>query len=201
MATHIDVLKSGLQVCYGIVFLALILWVFPDLRAASKMLLERASTAASFKFSGLEIAFSATSVAQGLELAKVPEEEQAGVLTAVQNLGSDGFRRLMAVGQLENLCEFERPTPQMRSDVALDYDLAAKGLTEIEPSWNTLESVKAWRASVIAKGGDVEIGAPARCYKMTLTNVGSRVKTVIVENLAPAFHALVPTGKKLVAMK
>jgi hypothetical protein len=201
MATHLDALKSGLQVCYGIVFLALIIWVFPDLRAASKMLLERASTAASFKFSGLEIAFSATSVAQGLELAKVPEDEQAIVLAAVQNLGSDGFRRLMAVGQLENLCEFERPTPQMRSDVALDYELAAKGLTEIEPSWNTLESVKAWRTSVLAKGRDVEIGAPHQCYKMTLSKVGNRVKTVIVENLAPAFHALIPTDKKLVAMR
>lgn len=201
MTTHIDTLKSGLQVCYGLVFLALIVWVFPDLRAASKMLLERASTAASFKFSGLEIAFSATSVAQGLELAQVPENEQETVLAAVQDLGSDGFRRLMAVGQLENLCEFLRPTPQMRADVALDYELAAKGLTQIEPSRETFQSVKAWWASVTAKGGEVEIGAPHQCYKMTLTKVGSRVKTVIVENLAPAFHALVPTGKKLVAMK
>lgn len=200
MSSKIDTLKAGLQVCYGAVFLTLVLWVFPDLRMASKVLLERASTAASFKIAGLEVAFSASAVARGLELANVPAEEQKTVLEAIQSLGSKEFRRLMAVGQLENLCEFQRPTPEMRSDVALDYELEAKGLTKIEPSQETLESVRAWRAGLIAKGETLPIGAPSNCYKMTLTKVGARVKTVIVENLAPAFNAIVPTGNKLVAM-
>lgn len=201
MATKIDTLKAILQVCYGVVFLALILWVFPDLRVASKILLERAATAATFKIAGLEIAFNATAVARGLELDNVPADEQKSVLDAIHRLDSKEFIRLMAVGQLENLCEFQRPTPAMRNNVALDYDLEARGLTKIEPSRDILESVQAWRAGLIAKGESVPIGAPHNCYNMTLTKVGSRVKTVIVENLAPAFTTMVPAGDKLVAMK
>jgi hypothetical protein len=200
MSTHLDTLKAGLHVCYGVVFLVLILWVFPDIRSASKVLLDRAASASSLEVVGFKVAFTETTVAQGLVLADVPAGEQKPVLDAIHSLNSREFVRLMAVGQLANLCEYDRPTPTMRNDVALDYDLQEKGLTKIEPSRTILESVQAWHAKVTARGERIAIGAPRNCYQMTLTDVGSRVKTVIVQNLAPAFNNFAPAANKLIAM-
>jgi hypothetical protein len=201
MLTRLDVVKGGLQVCYGAVFLALFLVVFPDIRDASKILLDRAASATSLEVIGVKVAFTESAVAQGLELDNVREAEQKIVLDAINGLTSREFIRLMAVGQLANLCEFDRPTREMRNDVALDYDLEAKGLVKIEPSRDVLERVRAWQVKAAAKGEDSSIGAPRDCYKMTLTDIGSRVKTVIVQNLAPAFNMLAPAPNKVIAMR
>lgn len=201
MRSNLDTLKAGLQVTYGVVFLVLILWMFPDIRDASKILLDRAASASSLEVVGFKVAFTEATVERGLELDNVPADEQKPVLDAIRGLNSKQFIRLMAVGQLANLCEFDVPTPEMRNDVALDYDLEAKGLTRIAPSYAVLKSVQAWSAKAMARGEDVKIGAPRGCYTMTLTETGSRVKTVIVRNLAPAFSSLVPGGgNKVVAM-
>lgn len=200
MSNGLDVLKAGLQVCYGVVFLVLILWVFPDIRNASRILLDRAASASSLEVAGLKVAFTEGIVAQGLELENVPTNEQKIVLDAIHGLDAREFVRLMAVGQLAGLCEFDHPTPQMRDDVALDYDLQAKGLAKIEQSHAALESVLAWHAKQTARGERIAIGAPRSCYEMQLTDVGSRVKTVIVKSLAPAFNTLSPASK-VVAMK
>jgi hypothetical protein len=201
MRSNLDTLKAGLQVTYGVVFLVLILWMFPDIRDASKILLDRAASASSLEVVGFKVAFTEATVERGLELDNVPADEQKPVLDAIRGLNSKQFIRLMAVGQLANLCEFDVPTPEMRNDVALDYDLEAKGLTRIAPSYTVLQNVQAWSAKAMARGESVKIGAPRACYTMTLTETGSRVKTVIVRNLAPAFNSLVPGGgSKVVAM-
>ncbi len=201
MRIDLDTLKAGLQVVYGFVFLALILWMLPDITTASKVLLDRAASASSLEVAGFKVAFTEVTVARGLALDDVPAEAQKSVLTAIRGLGSKEFVRLMAVGQLGNLCEFDNPTPEMRNAVALDYELEAKGLTRIEPSTAVLAKVEAWGARLAARGEIVTIGAPRACYTMTLTDVGSRVKTVIVKNLAPAFNTLAPeAGAKVVAM-
>jgi hypothetical protein len=201
MKSNLDILKTALQVIYGFVFLVLIIWIFPDIRGASKVLLDRAGSASSLEVVGFKVAFTEASVARGLALDNVPVEDQKSVLDAIRGLSAKQFIRLMAVGQLENLCEFDNPTPDMRNDVALDYDLEAKGLTRIEPSRPVLQSVQAWSVMALAKGKSVKIGAPRSCYTMMLTETGTRVKTVIVRNLAPAFNTLVPGGDtKVVAM-
>jgi hypothetical protein len=65
--------------------------------------------------------------------------EKRRVLALIQGLDGKEFIRLMYVGQLKNLCEFENPSTEMRSDVALDCELRDKGLTKIgstPPRWN-----------------------------------------------------------------
>jgi hypothetical protein len=58
----------------------------------------------------------------------------------------------MYVGQLKNLCEFENPSTEMRNDVALDYEMRDKGLTNIAVNPVTLESVRAEQAKTVAQG-------------------------------------------------
>jgi hypothetical protein len=173
MRSNLDTLKAGLQVTYGVVFLVLILWMFPDIRDASKILLDRAASASSLEVVGFKVAFTEATVEHGLALDNVPADEQKPVLEAIRGLSSKQFIRLMAVGQLQNLCEFDAPTPEMRNDVALDYELEAEGLTRIAPSHAILQSVQAWSAKAMASGEHVRIGAPRACYTMTLTETGA----------------------------
>lgn len=206
MRINLDTVKGGLQVVYGCVFLVLILWIFPDIRSASKVLLDRAASASTLEVAGFKVAFTEVTVARGLELDDVPAADRKVVLDAIYALDSKQFVRLMAVGRVGESCEYEHPTLGMRNDVALDYELQAEGLTEIAPSRNVLESALRERAQKIAEGKSWDIGMPHDCYTLTLTDVGSRVKTVIVKNLAPAFNMLAPEGgkpngaKKVVAM-
>jgi hypothetical protein len=52
------------------------------------------------------------------------------ILELIHGLTAKEFVRLMYVGQLKNLCEFENPSAEMRSRVALDYELREKGPCE-----------------------------------------------------------------------
>ena len=113
--------------------------------------------------------------------------EKRHVLALIQGLDGKEFVRLMYVGQLKNLCEFENPTTEMRNDVALDYELRDKGLTKIEVSPATLESVRAELAKMVAQGKSLDNGYPRTCYDMTLTDDGYNVKTVLVKSLSATF--------------
>ena len=73
------------------------------------------------------------------------------------------------------------------NDVALDYTLRDKGLTKIEISPATLESVRAEVAKTVAQEKGLDIGYPRACYDMTLTDDGYNVKTALVKHLSEAF--------------
>jgi hypothetical protein len=113
--------------------------------------------------------------------------EKRRVLALIQGLDGKEFIRLMYVGQLKNLCEFENPSTEMRNDVALDYGLRDKGLTKIEVNPATLESVRAELDQMKAQGKSPENGYPRTCYDMTLTDDGYNVKTVLVKSLSATF--------------
>ncbi len=105
-----------------------------------------------------------------------PEE----VAKAIAKLEPEEFVRLMEVGLLDNLCEFERPTAKMRGDVALDYRLQEKGLV-------TVAKNEAKRAAIAADPSP-DIGRPFSCYDLYLTDLGRNVKTVVVQSFKSAFN-------------
>ncbi|WP_156964575.1 hypothetical protein [Methylocapsa aurea] len=201
MSKAIDYFKGFLQIAFGLVFLTLILGAFSDIETAAQRLLQRASPPSSLEFAGFKVDFTPSAVALGLEMDNVPVDEQKPVLDKIHSLSSDAFVRLMSVGQLDNLCDYDRASAKMRTDIALDYGLSAEGLTTIESSPALLDSVRRQRAEMAARGEVLENGDPRDCYKMKLTALGANVKTVIVRNLAPAFKAISPAGNSLVAMK
>ncbi|MGH6795420.1 MAG: hypothetical protein ACREDD_04660 [Methylocella sp.] len=120
-------------------------------------------------------------------VANLTDAEKRHVLALIHGLDGKEFVRLMYVGQLKNLCEFENPSTEMRDDVVLDYELRDKGLTKIEDSPATLESVRAELAKMVAQGKSLDNGYPRTCYVMTLTADGDNVKTVLVKSLSAAF--------------
>lgn len=97
---------------------------------------------------------------------------------AIARLEPEEFARLMQIGQLSDLCEYENPkTARMRSDVALDYALDEKGLAALSP--NSL--------AVTMESGDS--GRALKCYDLRLTGLGADVKTALVQSFKDAFAA------------
>ncbi len=194
MRIILETLKAGLQFTYGIVFLVLILWMLPDIMVASKKLLERAAAATSLELMGVKIAFTPATVRHGFKLVglEVPSDKQS-VLDAIHGLDTTLFIRLMTIGGTTTSCDYEFAEPQMRRDVVLDYELAGKKLASIERTPQILESVRAKNQKSVSEGAIWTIGEPHACYTLTLTPLGSEVKTAIVTSLAPAFNNVVPS--------
>lgn len=197
MSKALDYIKAALQIAFSLVVLAIILLNFRGLHLALEKFLERAATVSAIKGFGIEVDLDAAGVDRALSAADAKRAlyhvenltgaEKRRVLALIQGLDGKEFVRLMYVGQLENLCEFETPSTEMREDVALDYELRDKGLTKIEVNPATLESVRAGVAKLAAQGKSLDNGYPRTCYDLTLTNDGYNVKTVLVKSLSVTF--------------
>jgi hypothetical protein len=197
MSKALDYVKAALQIAFGLVVLAIVLLNFRGLHLAVQKILERAASVSAIKGFGVEIDLDAAGVDRALAAADAKRalfhvenltgEDKRRVLALIQGLDGNEFVRLMYVGQLKNLCEFENPSTEMRNDVALDYGLRDKGLTKIEVSPATLESVQAELAKTVAQGKSLDNGYPRTCYDMTLTDDGYNVKTVLVKSLSATF--------------
>ena len=197
MSKALDYIKAALQIAFGLVVLAIILLNFRGLHLAVQKFLERAASVSAIKVLGVEVdmdeagvdrAFSRADVNRAL-FGKDPltRAEKSHVLALIHGLDGKEFVRLMYVGQLKNLCEFENPSTEMRNDVVLDYGLRDKGLTKIEASPATLQSVRAELDQMKAQGKSLDNGYPRTCYDMTLTDDGYNVKTALVKHLSEAF--------------
>ncbi|MGH6844195.1 MAG: hypothetical protein ACRECU_05650 [Methylocella sp.] len=188
MSKALDYIKAALQIAFSLVVLAIILLNFQDLYLATRKFLERAASVSAIKALGVEIDLSATGVDQALSLQNVAQDRKSRVLPMIHRLDSKEFVRLMYVGQLKDLCEFENPSTEMRNDAALDYGLRDKGFVKIENSPATLESVRATLTKLEAQGKNLDNGYPRTCYDMKLTEDGFNVKTALVDNFSTAFN-------------
>jgi hypothetical protein len=181
MSKVLDCIKAALQIAFSLVVLAIILLNFQDLNLAGQRFLNGVGPVRSIALpGGAGIEFGPAAVESALVGLPDAQKSRAGEL--IHGLTAKEFVRLMYVGQLKNLCEFENPTPEMRMDVATDYALRDKGLTNIEVNPTTLEKVR------VAQGKNPDIGYPRTCYDMTLTDHGYNVKTVLVKSLSEAFN-------------
>jgi len=195
MSKALDYFKAALQIVFSLVVLAIILLNFRGLHLAVEKFLERAASVSSINVLGVEIdmdaagrALSAADAKRAIfHVANLADAEKRRVVALIHGLDGKEFVRLMYVGQLKNLCEFENPSTEMRNNVALDYELRDKGLTKIEVSPATLESVRAELAQMVAQGKSLDNGYPRTCYDMTLTDDGYNVKTVLVKSLSGTF--------------
>jgi hypothetical protein len=130
MSKALDYIKSALQIAFSLVVLAIILLNFRGLPLAVQKFLESAASVSAIKGFGIEVDLDAAGVDRALSAAdakwalfhveNLTGAEKRRVLALIQGLDGKEFIRLMYVGQLKNLCEFENPSTEMRNDVALD---------------------------------------------------------------------------------
>ncbi len=191
MSKALEYIKAALQIAFGVIVLAIILLNFHGLNLASQKFLETASVS-KIQLPGVEIDMDAAGVEQALSSVGanyLTVADKSRIQAQIHGLDAKEFVRLMYVGQLKDLCEFETPSTEMRNDVALDYGLRDKGLTKIESNLKLLDSVRAALAKKVADGKTLDNGYPRTCYDMTLTDDGYNVKTALIHNLSLAFNA------------
>jgi len=98
-----------------------------------------------FSALGVELTFERLPLLQN-----IAQDKKSCLLSLILRLDSKEFVRLMYVGQLINLCEFDHPSSEMREDTALDYSLRDKGLVNIVVSPALLNQVRTEMASSLS---------------------------------------------------
>jgi hypothetical protein len=189
MTTALKSLKELMLAGLCLIGLGLLAWNFPTLLTVSRALLQKATSVTTIEVEGVKIAFDQGNVSSRLTPFDVNAAEKAKVLEAVNGLESDEFERLMNVGELKALCDYQRPTVEMRRMLMLDYQLQAKGLTAIVDDPELKARIKGQaKIDEETSGKASDIGYPHNCYVMNLTDTGRNVKTALVKILSGAFN-------------
>lgn len=189
MTNTLNWLKDLLRTALYLTALGFLIWNLPTIATAGHTLLERAGALNTLEVAGVKIGFDQASVFQQLDYPHLSAADKTKVLEKLEGLEPDEFERLMNVGELADLCEFEQPNVEMRRMIALDYQLREKGLTFIVDSPDLRTNVEAK-----IKVGEAEshkpsdIGHPRACYVMDLTATGHDAKTALVKLLSNAFN-------------
>jgi hypothetical protein len=92
--------------------------------------------------------------------------------------------RLLQVGLLANLCEFDKPTTSMIDDFSTDHHLQDRGLASLVENPQIKAKVIAQQAKA---GKKSDIGEPRACYDITLTDHGWDVRTALVHVVSAGF--------------
>lgn len=190
MSTALKSLNQLMLTVLCLIGLGLLAWNFPTLLTVSQTLLQKTASATTVEIGGIvKIAFDQGNVSSNLAPFKVNAAETAKVLDAVNGLEPDEFERLMNVGDLGELCDYQRPTVEMRRMLMLDYQLQAKGITAIADDPELKARIKGQaKVDEETSGKPSDIGYPHNCYVMTLTDTGRNVKTALVKILSGAFN-------------
>jgi hypothetical protein len=190
MSGIMERLKQFLYLMFLCVFLLIVFIDFRSICDASQKLLQRASTVTSLEVANIKMNFSSDTVSavfSNLKLDNVDAAQRRQALDLIHDLDPQEFLRLMYVGQLDGLCEFDHPTSQMRFDVATDYRLSEKRLVTIVESPDIWERTTEFFRQQEASGEAPEHGYPRKCYVMLLTPDGYNVKSALVGTFGSAF--------------
>ncbi len=204
MAKVFEFLRSAIYILLLAVVAAVVLWNFRALDRAVRNLFVQASSINTIEVLGLKLSFNARTVELDLKSDLENYERynpswfidngfdtradyEAHILALTQSLSQREVDRLVNVGELKNLCTFERPDAEMRVYSATDARLKDKGLTKITDSPETFRRVRDQFAVLDAKGELPTIGHPLSCYEMTRTDDGYNVRTVLIKGMSRRF--------------
>lgn len=131
-------------------------------------------------------------------LVSLDEPARDALFKDIRSMKPELFERLLNVGALPNLCEFEHPDAQMLEDLSLDHKLRDMGLVKLDTAPEVQASVtQEMRARKMA-GDRWDIGKPLSCYVARLESRGWNVKTAILQYLSSGLSgaaALHPEGQ------
>jgi len=190
MSGIMERLKQFLYLVFLCVFLSIVFMDFRSICEASQKLLQRASSVTSLEVANIKMNFSPDTVSavfSDLKLDDVDAAQRRRALDLIHDLDPQEFLRLMYVGQLDGLCEFDHPTTQMRFDIATDHRLRDKQLVTIVESPDIWEQTTQYFKQQETRGEGPEHGYPRHCYVMLLTPDGYNVKSALVGTFGGAF--------------
>jgi hypothetical protein len=157
-------------------------------------LAERLDSLHELKLAGAELTFDAQNIRAeeqlfDIEASDLTRDASRKIAQDIRKLDAPLMKRLIFVESLKDLCKYDTKVWRAEESVALDGHLQALGLAKIEDDPDTKERVD-WRIRAHEKNrpGD-ELGAPLRCYKVTLTAEGANVRDVLVSKMVEAVAA------------
>ncbi len=169
----------------GLIFAALLM-EFSTIRTGVVDLMARVKNVEALELPSFKMAFWSRETASVIPWFEGLNDDKKAMLTDdIRALKPEWLERLLNVGALRNLCEYERPTPEMREEVAMDYKLEEMGLIEIEPSREVeAAAMRDMRQSQSENATSWTIGKPVACYAAILKDRGWLVKTAVLQYLA-----------------
>jgi hypothetical protein len=205
MSKSLDYFKQFLYLVLMCFLIGFVLLEFRNICSATEKLLNKAESVKSFEIASVKISFdpeSVTAAFSDLKMDGVDPGKRNRALQLIHDLNENEFVRLMYVGQLDGLCEYDAPADsRMRYDVATDYKLVEMKLAEMKENPHLLGQTAQFVNEQIAKLGHSANGHPLRCYVMQLTEDGANVKTALVGSFGAAFKGTsakaVPPGVRV----
>jgi hypothetical protein len=207
MTKLFEIVRSVIYILLLSVVAIVVLWNFRALDRAVQNLFVQASSINTIEVLGLKLSFNARTVELDLKSDLENYERynpsyfidngfatradyESHILALTQGLSQKEVDRLVNIGELKNLCTFERPDPEMRIYAAADARLKDKGLTKIIDSPQTYQHVRDQFAALESKGELPAIGHPVSCYEMNRTDDGYNVRTVLIKGMSRKFSVM-----------
>ena len=128
MSKALEYIKAALQIAFGVVVLAIILLNFHGLNLASQKFLETASVS-KIQLPGVEIDMDAAGVEQALSSVGanyLTVADKSRIQAQIHGLDAKELVRLMYVGQLKDLCEFDFHQPKCATTSRSIMDCATR---------------------------------------------------------------------------
>jgi len=149
-------------------------------------LADRLGSLHELKVAGAALTFDAQNIDADKRLFDIKDltRETSGKIAGdIRKLNAPLMERLIFVESLKGLCKYDTQDWQAEQAAALDDHLAALGLATIENDAEAKDRID-WRIRTHDKyAPGKELGAPLRCYKVTLTAEGANVRNVLVSKM------------------
>lgn len=191
---------KSLVTTLGVVFaIGLVIWNADSIGDGLINLGDRLGRLRGAEFAGVKLDFGEAAIERYVPadlFRHLDAKEKRRIAQLVESLEPRMVTRLLHVGLLENLCEFERPTTGMIDNFGADHHLQERGLVMLMDNPQTKQNVLATiRAHEAATRTRSDIGDPRACYDIALTDRGRNVKTAVVEVVSASFGGL-PAGPR-----
>ncbi|PNG27826.1 hypothetical protein [Methylocella silvestris] len=186
--------RSVIGVLAGCAALALFVSEFGAIQTATEKFLSHAGAMTKLSVAGFEVELDQKTVSTALAsvMDQLDSQRLSGPATEmIAELGPAEFARLMDIGRLGPVCEYDGASAQMRADVAIDYLLKEKELARLVANPDRLTRVTAESRQKAEAGASDPHGAATFCYSLELTGLGHDVRTALVQTFKFAFK---PSG-------
>ena len=182
------------QWLYTLIFGGVVLYSAINIGSISSYLADRFDSLHELKVAGADLTFDAQVIHADEALfdikpADFTRETSRKIAQDIKKMDASSMKRLIFVDSLKELCKYDTKQWQAEEAAVLDDRLRDMGLVAIDDNSETKNLVD-WRIRTGDKRAPgKELGAPLRCYKVTLTAEGANVRDVLVTKMVAAVAA------------
>ncbi|HTO78446.1 MAG TPA: hypothetical protein VMJ31_01575 [Methylocystis sp.] len=164
-----------------------------NINPIASYLADRFNSLHEFKLAGADLTFDAQNIRAEERLFDIDPNDltrdaSRKIAKDIEQLSAPLMKRLIFVESLKGLCKYDTHDWRAEEAVSLDDRLQDLKLATIEDDPETKNLVD-WRIRTGDKFAPKDLGAPLRCYKVTLTAEGANVRDVLVTKMVAAVAA------------